>query len=100
MKIQAEDEILLKYYANIMSEIKFRAEIIIHIHKKAFTTKLLLTDMEFCALQLRKILELILLSTLVANKKEYDKQKKDFDENWVVQKKLRKLKILIPIIFH
>ena len=52
--------------------------------------------MEFCALQLRKILELILASSLIANKEEYEKHSKSFNKNWSIKKKLKEIKRINP----
>ena len=93
------DRKLLAYYASIMSEIKNRAKVINSIYEKKVSTRYILTDIEFCALQLRKILELLLVSTLVANKKEYEKQSKSFDKNWSITKKLNEIKKINPDYF-
>lgn len=93
------DRNLLQYYANIMTEIKNRSDVIYLIYNKKITTKYIVTDVEFCALQLRKILELMLLSTLIANKKEYEKQSKDFNGNWQVKEKIKEIKKINPDFF-
>ena len=93
------DRKLFAYYASIMSEIKNRSKVIISIYEKEVSTRYLSTDIEFCALQLRKILELLLVSTLVANKEEYEKQRKSFDKNWSIRKKLYEIKDINPEFF-
>ena len=93
------DRKLFAYYASIMSEIKNRAKVINSIYEKTVSTGYLLTDIELCALQLRKILELLLLATLVANKKEYEKQSKSLEKHWSVSKKLNEIKKINPDYF-
>ena len=48
-------------------------------------------DIEFVAIQLRKILELIAFSSLIANKKVYSKKYKKFATNWNAKLMLRDL---------
>lgn len=99
MGIHDEKKIMFNYYVILMSEIKCRADVIKYIHENEYTTKLLLTDIECCALQLRKILELILVSTLVANKKEFEKQRKSFEHNWQIKNKIKEIKKINPNYF-
>lgn len=53
-------------------------------------------DAEFVALQLRKILELIAFSSLIANKKIYSKARKEFATDWNAKKILKYLEKVNP----
>ena len=87
------------YYKSIMIEIIRRANVIYSIYYKRFTTNFLLTDMEFCSLQFRKIIELLLVSTLIANKEEYEKQSIEFEKNWNLDKKFKEINSINPDFF-
>ena len=104
MRNLSNTEILVRsrlndYYKTIMMEIIRRADVIYSIYNKRFTTNFLLTDMEFCSLQLRKIIELLLVSTLIANKEEYEKQSIEFEKNWNLDKKLKEINKINPEFF-
>jgi len=72
----------LEKYASLMEEIKKRYSAALHVLQKKVTTGYLQTDVEFVSLQLRKILELIALSSLVANKEEYALIRDKFATDW------------------
>ena len=105
------DKNLILYYNSVMNDIKNRSEVIYDVHKKSefnkekdlkhleFITGHLLTDIELGSVQLRKILELILISSLVANKKEYERLSIDIDRNWIYKRKLNEIKKLNPNYF-
>ena len=63
----------LEMFQRNMQEIKMRTKAIESIHKKQNTTLYNETNAEFCALQLRKIIEIIILSSLISNSTEYKK---------------------------
>lgn len=69
-------------YRQCLYDIKKRTEVINHHIHGIKTTGYLGTDVELVALQFRKIIELIALSSLVANKKEYAAQRVKFKEDW------------------
>ncbi len=70
-----------KYYNNLF-DIKKRVEVITEHLSGVRKTKYLITEVEFLCLQFRKILELIALSSLIANKDEYSKQHEKFGKHW------------------
>lgn len=72
----------LNKYRQCLFDIKKRTEVIIHHLDGTKTTGYLGTDVELLALQFRKIIELIALLSLVANKKQYAEHRKKFKEDW------------------
>ena len=69
-------------YQNCMNEIVRRDLAIREILNENLTTSYPITNIEFMALQLRKILELIALANLVANIEQYEKARKSFMRDW------------------
>jgi hypothetical protein len=61
-------------YCNCMEEIKRRVEVINTIIQKRYTTPFQATNIELICLQIRSILELIALGSLVTDEDEYKKQ--------------------------
>ncbi|NOS94616.1 MAG: hypothetical protein HOP30_22115 [Cyclobacteriaceae bacterium] len=72
----------LSKYRNCLFEIKKRTEVIKQFVSKGKTTGYLITDVELICLQFRKIIELIALGSLVANKDVYSKERERFKEDW------------------
>ena len=72
----------VKKYQQCLYDITKRTEVINHYIDGVKTTGYLGTDIELIALQFRKIVELIALSSLVANKKEYSAQRTKFKDDW------------------
>src|ERR1035437_5760601 len=70
-----------KYRDNLF-DIKMRTSIISEHLSGISTTKYLITEIEFLCFQFRKILELIALSSMVANKEEYSKQHEKFAKHY------------------
>jgi len=68
-------------YGKCMAEIKLRVEAVNAILQKRCTTISQATNIEFMCLQIRKILELIALGSLVTDEKEYEKQIKRLAKN-------------------
>lgn len=64
-------EELLNLYCNNMREIKRRTTSIVDILHNKTTTSFAATNIEFCCLQLRKIIELIILGSLITNESKY-----------------------------
>ena len=75
------EEELLKYQ-NQLVEIKRRISIIREFLNNEKTTGFFNTDVEFVCLQLRKIIELIAFSSLIANKEEYSKAREKYKNDW------------------
>jgi len=69
-------------YQNCLLEIKKRTEVIASLISEEKTTGYLIVDVELVCLQFRKIIELIALSSLVANKEIYAQQREKFKEDW------------------
>lgn len=65
-----------------MEEVKKRTLAINGILSGKYSTPFKATNIEFMYLQLRKILELIALGSLVANKSEFEKRKIKFEKFW------------------
>ena len=86
------DRDILNKYARCMEEIKRRKQAIISIIARTSTTLYPITNIEFCALQLRKILELIVLANLVANRDEYSKVRNSFEKDWNISGIIKTLK--------
>ena len=71
---------LLTLYLDNMQMIKWRLNVIYNILNKVKTTGYRRIDIETCALQIRKILELIAFSALVSNADIYKEQLKDIEK--------------------
>ena len=69
-------------YANCMEDIKWRQKLTMRILDGHKSTGSAVADIEFCYLQLRKILELIALSSLCANRAKYEEIKTSFHKEW------------------
>lgn len=86
-------------YCNSLEEIKQRLAAIQKITRNGITIKNLGRedfDMEFVAIQLRKVLELICLLSLIANKKAYSKAQEKFAEHWNAKLILKDLERVNP----
>ena len=86
-------------YEDCMEEIKRRTEVI-----KGFLTgkchaMYVQTTAESVSLQIRKILELIALASLVANRSEYAKLRKNFQKDWNAKRILETLKKANPSFY-
>jgi hypothetical protein len=77
--MESED---ISKYCDCMEEIKRRTHAVHAILSKQYTTPCKATNIEFICLQIRKILELVALASLVANKDEYARHHKKFAEHW------------------
>lgn len=86
----------LNLYANCMEEVKKRTNSIKSILMRESSTLYPITNTEFMALQLRKILELISLANLVANKEQYEEIRKEFYKDWNAKRIIKKIKIINP----
>jgi hypothetical protein len=72
----------INLYCDVMQEIKRRTHVVWSFLKGQSTTSFKATTIESSCLQVRKILELIALGSIVANKKEYAKQNDKFEKHW------------------
>ncbi|MBL7901143.1 MAG: hypothetical protein JNK73_04040 [Bacteroidia bacterium] len=79
-----------------MTDIKKRTEVInLYLHK-GLTTGYVATDVDAVALQFRKIFEHIALSSLVAHKEQYAKQRKSFATDWKADKIINTIEKINP----
>ena len=90
---------IVQKYANCMQELKYRIDAINAVQCGQNTTLYKQTNIEFIALQLRKIMELIALANLVANKDEYEKIRKSFATDWNAERIIKTIKKINPEFF-
>ncbi|WP_419765399.1 MAG: hypothetical protein ACNI28_02890 [Arcobacter sp.] len=83
-------------YTICMDEIKKRVEVVESILDNKVSTPYLITTVELICIQIRKILELIALSSLVANKEEYQKVKDNINSAWRTKNILKDLSTINP----
>lgn len=83
-------------YSECMEEVKKRVEVIESLINGAATTPYLIINVEFACVQVRKILELIALSGLVANKSEFQKVKMNLENLWNAKDIVKTLEIINP----
>jgi len=69
-------------YSECMEEIKRRVEVVEALLSKSFTTPYAVTNAEFACIQVRKILELLALSSVVANKNELERVQASLERLW------------------
>jgi hypothetical protein len=86
-------------YVQCMEEIKRRYLAISCIMRRRHTTPYRATNIEFICLQIRKILELIALASLAANKEEYSKQHANFFKHWQAKRILESIKKINPFFY-
>ena len=79
-----------------MEEVKMRTEVIRAFLSGESKTVYKQTTVESICLQIRKILELIAMASLVANKEEYAKVRKDFAKNYHAQWILNTIESINP----
>ena len=72
----------LQLYLNQMSLIKIRQMVIDNIINKRTTTGYLYSDIEICVLELRKIIELIAMGSMVSNIDKYSEIHDRYQSNW------------------
>ena len=83
-------------YADCMEEIKRRVEVIGAFLTGKCHAIYVQTTAESVALQIRQVLELIALASLVANKSEYAKLRKNFHKDWNARRILETLEEANP----
>ena len=93
--MQAQVDIMNRY-KGCMEEIKRRTRVIEGFVQRELHTPYLITTVESVCLQIRKILELIALASLVANKAEYEKQREKFRTDWHASRILKTLDKVNP----
>lgn len=83
-------------YANCMEEIKWRQLLTMRVLDGYQSIGNAVADVELCYLQLRKILELIALSSLCANREKYQEVKAAFRKEWNASDILKKIRRFNP----
>jgi hypothetical protein len=84
-------------YAHLMEEIKDRIEAIQYLaSSKGYLRSHNAVTIESVCLQLRKVLELIAFSSLIANKEAYEKAHADFATHWNPRFLIRNLESINP----
>ena len=83
-------------YCSLMNEVKKRTLAITDILKGRTTTSFRATNIEFMCLQLRKILELISMGSLVLNKDEFEAIGKKYEDFWNAKLILQDIERLNP----
>ena len=83
-------------YCDCMEEVKRRTLTVTTLLAGDWTTPFRATNVEFMCLQVRKILELVALASITANKEEYAKQRAKFDRDWHAERILRDLEKVNP----
>lgn len=84
----------LNMYKELMEEIKKRTEEIYSMLYHKTSTVYKGVALEFIALQVRKILELIIIANLIANKEHFIEVGKNMDHGWKIEKSVRFIKRL------
>ncbi len=90
------DQQYINKYAECMEEIKKRTEVIRAFLDGRCNALYKQTSAESICLQVRKILELIALASLVANKEEYAKNRANFSKDWHAKKILQSIEEINP----
>lgn len=93
---QIEDRDPYVMYAECMTRVKLRTELVLELLEFKYHVKYIQTTAETIALQVRIILELIALASLVANRTEYEKQRSNFYKDWNVKRILTDLRHVNP----
>ena len=87
---------MCKIYVDCMEEIGKRQETITDIVSRKYGVKYVITTVDTVALQLRKVLEIIALASLVANREEYSKVGRSFRTDWNAKAILQMLEEVKP----
>lgn len=86
----------LNRYVGLMNEVKKRTTAIQQILSKQRTTSFQATNIEFMCLQIRKILELVSLGSLIANKNELEREQVKYQKFWHAERILKDIERLNP----
>lgn len=89
----------LNKYAACMEEIKMRTEVIRAFFDGRCSALYKQTTAESIGLQIRKILELIALASLVANKDEYARNRAKFASDWHAKRILSDIEAINPLFY-
>ena len=86
----------LSRYCELMAEVKGRTEAITHMLRGLTTTSYKATNIEFMCLQIRKMLELISMGSLVLNKDEFEAIVQKYAQYWNAMLILQDIERLNP----
>lgn len=86
----------IEKYCDLMEEIKNRMKAVSEFSLFLDNTMFNATTVESMALQIRKTLELIAFSSLIANKRAYSKQYENFTKHWNAKHLLKDLERINP----
>ena len=86
----------IQKYCSLLEEVKWRSNAVEEVVDRNVTHGKEILDYEFCAIQLRKILELIAFSTLIAHKETYSNTFKNFRKHWNAKKLIENLEQIHP----
>lgn len=86
----------IQKYISCMEEIKLRQLAIKDIVEKKRSTTFEMTNIEFICLQFRKILELIAMASLTANKEQYEAAYRKFYKHWKAKQILNYIEEINP----
>ena len=86
----------LAMYAGCMEEVKKRTSAIEGFLRRELHAQYVQTTAESIALQLRKILELIAMASMVANHSEYQQHRRNFRRDWNAKRILETLEVANP----
>ena len=86
----------LEMYCALMCEVKNRTHAIIEMLKGHTTTLYPITNIEFMCLQIRKVLELISMGSLVVNQEEFDAIGAQYSKFWNARLILQDIERLNP----
>lgn len=89
----------LDKYLSLMNEIKLRISIVNDFIVGKSTTGNLTANAEFMCLQLRKILELIAMGSIVANKEDFEAIREEFRKCWNAKLILQDIEGLNPVFY-
>lgn len=98
LNFMTEEEICQLYLAN-MSKVKWRIKAIKDILKGSHSTTYKFTNIEFCILQTRKILEIIALSSLVSDYNLYKNKLENIEKMWNAKWIIKDIKRINPNFF-
>lgn len=87
---------LEKLYLRNMQKIKWRTRAIYEVLQKKRATTFISTNIEFCVLQIRKILELIALSSLISDADIYKEKMQNVEKMWNAKYILQDLERINP----
>ena len=94
--MEAQSEVL-RTYLRLMNTVKLRYNAIRLVQaKKDYKTPYQITQIEFCVLQIRKMLETIALGSLVANRELYSSYYNNLDKMWNGRLMLKDMERLNP----